>query len=270
MLRIVICMYSLVLSSIFQEVLSFSRSQLKVEATDMTKRIERGKRCYYQRQYQGFSLHAFHVDVDTLHSSVDIYLARLLPQIISSIVTYISCVAYVDRPRGQLIIDDEENSLLVRPSRVEGAGLGLFAGTFISKGTVLGTYPGVIRPLGKYRKKLDKFYRSSDYAWVNQVNAYVIDPTDSIGELQDICTGGTDDYPFSEWILQNVFTPFHKSTKLARINEPVVGVDCNIFTAEDEENRKVRFIAARDIYEGEEFYIDYGRNYDRSGYKSTT
>ena len=70
-------------------------------------------------------------------------------------------------------------------------------------------------------------------------------------------------------ILQNLFIPLHKSTKLARINEPIVGVDCNILTSEDEDARKVRFIAARDIFEGEEFYIDYGKNYDRSSYIAT-
>ena len=216
-------------------------------------------------RYQLFSL----VDIDMQHSATIMRLSTFLPQLMSSLVTYTLCIVYVDRPRGQIVIDDEENSLLVKPSQVEEAGLGLFAGTFIKKGTVLGTYPGVLRPLERYRKKLEKFYQSSDYVWINQSNSYVIDPTDSNGDLRDVCTGGTDDYALSEWILQNLFIPLHKSTKLARINEPIVGVDCNILTSEDEDARKVRFIAARDIFEGEEFYIDYGKNYDRSSYIAT-
>ena len=55
-------------------------------------------------------------------------------------------------------------------------------------------------------------------------------------------------------------------TILCRINEPPKGFDVNVVTDEDSQNRSVVFSLERDVYPGEEFYIDYGPSYDRSGY----
>jgi len=187
-------------------------------------------------------------------------------QIISCLVTYVFCIGWFDRPRGELVVSEE--SLIVKQSCVEGAGLGLFAGRTIEKGTVLGTYPGVVLPINVYKRKLRNFYCSSDYVWVNNEQGYVIDPTDEKGLLSDYCTGGTDSYPLSVFILRTLFGSLRVPTKLARINEPPLGSDCNVLSVEIEDKQKVRFVASREIFEGEELYIDYGKNYDRSKYSS--
>ena len=55
-------------------------------------------------------------------------------------------------------------------------------------------------------------------------------------------------------------------TTLCRINEPPKGRDVNVVTNEDRDARTVTFSLERDVYEGEELYIDYGLSYDRSMY----
>jgi hypothetical protein len=57
-------------------------------------------------------------------------------------------------------------------------------------------------------------------------------------------------------------------TTVCRINEPPKGRDVNVITSEDRDSRTVTFILERDVYEGEELYIDYGLSYDRSMYGS--
>jgi hypothetical protein len=54
-------------------------------------------------------------------------------------------------------------------------------------------------------------------------------------------------------------------TTIARINEPPVGGDVNVFTRIDATG--VSVIAERNIFNGEEVFMDYGRVYDRSDYE---
>ena len=70
--------------------------------------------------------------------------------------------------------------------------------------------------------------------------------------------------PLSVWFHQilNIQT----SSMLCRINEPPLGRDINVVTDEDREKRQVVFSLERDVYSGEELYIDYGLSYDRSQY----
>eukprot|EP00816_Leptocylindrus_hargravesii_P004359 CAMPEP_0196812024 /NCGR_PEP_ID=MMETSP1362-20130617/20192_1 /TAXON_ID=163516 /ORGANISM="Leptocylindrus danicus, Strain CCMP1856" /LENGTH=256 /DNA_ID=CAMNT_0042187439 /DNA_START=95 /DNA_END=862 /DNA_ORIENTATION=+ len=220
-----------------------------------------------QRQHQqGWRAKPGSLEASAINEFTDMILGSksTLTQISSCLTTYIACVIYFDRPRGKLIVDEPDKALLVKASQVDGAGLGLFAGTYLPKGTVLGTYPGVVRPLEKYRqKKLEECPNSSFYIWSNYQKLYVIDPTDSTGKLPDLCYGGTDDYPLSELILSRIYSQ-PVSTKLARINEPPLGLDCNVCSVEDGDKQEVRFITRRDVFEGEEFFLDYGSLYDRS------
>ena len=54
-------------------------------------------------------------------------------QILSGLCTYIGLIAYYDRPRGKLQID--ESSFILKESQVEGAGLGLYVSQSLPKGT---------------------------------------------------------------------------------------------------------------------------------------
>ena len=53
-------------------------------------------------------------------------------------------------------------------------------------------------------------------------------------------------------------------TTLALLNEPGPGGDVNVGVAV--EGAEVVFSAERDVRRGEELYLDYGQDYDRSGY----
>ena len=58
-----------------------------------------------------------------------------------------------------------------------------------------------------------------------------------------------------------------KNTALCRINEPPIGAGgCNVGARENLDKREVVFTTLRDIFAGEELYLDYGLDYDRSGY----
>jgi hypothetical protein len=98
----------------------------------------------------------------------------------------------------------------------------------------------------------------------------VIDPTDQIGLLNDFCIGGTSDWFGSYLLFQTLFKDvLKKDTMLARVNEPPPMSDCNIYVVEDIKQRKVTFLSSRDIFSGEELFLDYGKTYDRTMYAKT-
>jgi len=72
------------------------------------------------------------------------------------------------------------------------------------------------------------------------------------------------------WLFHNVINPLQLlqpcPTTLCRINEPPIGYDVNVYTEENLQTRQVAFVTERPIAAGEEFFIDYGLNYDRSLY----
>lgn len=72
----------------------------------------------------------------------------------------------------------------------------------------------------------------------------------------------------SQGFFNSVLSFVQVPTTLCRINEPPKGRDVNVITSEDRNSRTVTFILERDVYEGEELYIDYGLSYDRSMYGS--
>ncbi len=197
----------------------------------------------------------------------------------SGILTYFGFVFATDRPKGQLgvpLVDEKNNNLdgclKVSQSTVPGAGLGLFAARSMPKGTVLGTYPGVVLPLGQHSasSKVRDCPGCASYIWRFTDNQYVIDPTDhGDGTLTALCKGGNPSQPLSVAFF-NILSALGLfrgvSTALCRINEPPKGSDVNVVTEEDLETRTVTFSLERDVYAGEELHIDYGLTYDRSSY----
>jgi len=203
-------------------------------------------------------------DVSAFGLSVDAT-QTALTQITSAAMTYLGLVAYFDRPRGKLSID--ESYFESKASQVEGAGLGLFLSKPFPEGTVLGTYPGVVRQSAKFMNKYNKLDDAGVYAWRFTDNLDYIDPTDRNGKLYDLCMGGTDDYPLSYWLHETVLKPLHVPTILARINEPPIGgPGCNVRSEENLETREVVFSLSRDVYPGDELFMDYGLTYDRTSY----
>jgi hypothetical protein len=191
-------------------------------------------------------------------------------RIASAIASYVGFVACLDRPRGELLLE-EDSQIEIRPSTVEGAGLGLFARTFLPRGTVMGTYPGVVIPLRQNLDKLRRYPACEGYIWRFSDNKFVIDPTGPTGVLDPVCRGGNPSLPLSILIHRTLLSPFlSANTALCRINEPPrgMGMDVrNVITNEDLLQRSVTFELERDVFAGEEFFIDYGLSYDRSMYR---
>ena len=66
--------------------------------------------------------------------------------------------------------------------------------------------------------------------------------------------------PLSIFFFCNVLSFVNVPTTLCRINEPPIGRDRNVITDENLDSRSVTFALERDVYEGEELFIDYGMN----------
>ena len=183
-------------------------------------------------------------------------------------MSYIGLVGFLDRPQGYLL-DNADQYLEIKESQVPGAGLGLYAKVSLPRHTVLGTYPGVVIPLQQNLNKLQEYPPCEGYIWRFSDNMFVIDPTNPQGILDPMCVGGNPSMPLSmelhKYLLSGVLLP-QVPTTLCRINEPPKGRDVNVVTDEDKEKRQVVFSLERDVYAGEEFFIDYGLSYDRSMY----
>ena len=205
----------------------------------------------------------------TLHAKIlpDID-AQTLAAVSSATVTYLSLITYFDRPRGHLSIPDPQSNLIIQQSNVPGAGLGLFAKQSIPKGTVLGSYAGVMRPTKSfYNGKCRQFPQAIGYSWRFTDSKYIIDPTDSNGEIQNVCFGGSSEVPFSNLVFTTLLRFWNTDTMLCRINEPPIGAGgCNVSAKENLEKREVVFELIQDVYAGQELYLDYGLDYDRSRY----
>jgi hypothetical protein len=206
----------------------------------------------------------------------------------SVLCSYMGAVGWVDRPRGSLLewrdntipvgkgamlanatigtMESYSRVLQIRPSTVPGGGLGLFAAADLPRGTVLGTYPGVVIPLTHNMEKLQQYPECEGYIWRFSDNSYVIDPTNACGKLDATCCGGSRWYPASTWFVPMLWSARAVPTTLCRINEPPRGRDVNVVTEEDSADRTVTFALERNVMAGEELFIDYGLSYDRSAY----
>jgi hypothetical protein len=182
----------------------------------------------------------------------------------SAALSYAGLVAVLDRPRGDLIVNSD--AVRVAPSSVPGAGLGLYATQSMPRGTILGTYPGVVLTLDQNLAKLRQYPWCEAYIWRFSDNKMIIDPTDAMGNIQDYTYGGNPTTPGSLLLCNTILQFFGKPTTLCRINEPPLGRDVNVCTQEDLEKRTITFLLERDVFQSEELFMDYGVNYDRSRY----
>jgi hypothetical protein len=189
--------------------------------------------------------------------------SRWAVRITSALASYVGLVTYLDRPRGTLNLQPHQYE--IRPSSVEGAGLGMYAAQDLDKDTILGSYPGVVLPLSPNSVKLQHYPHCEAYVWRFSDSQHIIDPTDEKGKCQEICRGGNPQVPFSTLICQMLAPPI--PTTLCRINEPPKGKDINVITNESLKDRTVTFVLERNVYAGEELFMDYGLLYDRSGYR---
>ncbi|CAG9462484.1 unnamed protein product [Pedinophyceae sp. YPF-701] len=169
----------------------------------------------------------------------------------------------VERPRGGTARQD---LMVVKDSPVHGRGV--FASQVIPAGTVLGIYPGRVRTPNAMLEKAQAAPQSKSYAWSLEIPAkepgapagqLFLDPTGADGHPDRFPTPGLP------WLPIDV--------TLAYINEPPGGLvgptaGCNIHVEENPDTLEVTFEAMRDIMPGEELYIDYGPQYDRSEYDS--
>jgi hypothetical protein len=171
-----------------------------------------------------------------------VHLPPILRATASAAATYVGIVAYLDRPRGTLCVGHDD--VRVQQSTVPGAGLGLFASTDLSRGTVLGTYPGVVIPLLQHTRKLRQFPACEGYIWRFSDNEMVIDPTNQVGELEDAVVGGNPSQPGSVFLFESILSKLNADqaspTILCRINEPPRGRDVNVVTREARERRVPR------------------------------
>eukprot|EP00667_Euglena_gracilis_P019764 EG_transcript_21254 len=151
------------------------------------------------------------------------------------------------RPRGW----SDPALVQVRTSPV--AGKGLFATAPIPAGAVLGAYPGRLRNGPQVAQKLAAAPVAQRY-FFRANKGMLLDPTDSSGELSGMPAPGLPWFPVD--------------VSLAYINEPPRGSRGTNVTVEDDPNDEYGLVcvAARDIEEGEEIFMDYGVHYDRSGY----
>ncbi|KAL7486008.1 hypothetical protein ACHAW6_011614 [Cyclotella cf. meneghiniana] len=191
----------------------------------------------------------------------------LVPSLLSTSFTYLSLLLFHDRPRGFLSLP--ASTLSVSPSSIPHAGLGLFVTISLPCGTILGSYPGVLRDQVEfYNEKCIAYPNAVYYSWrLGSDGRYVLDPTDERGEIHSYCYGGID--VISCLLFRTILRFCAKSTELARINEPPLGYGgCNVVAREELDQKRVVFELCRDVVEGEELFMDYGVGYDRSGYVS--
>lgn len=103
------------------------------------------------------------------------------------------------------------------------------------------------------------------YSWRFTDSKYVLDPTDGEGNIDMYCYGGGD--ALSNVVFKTILSFMRVGTELTRINEPPIGAGgCNVSARENLESREVVFTLCRDVLAGEELFLDYGLDYDRSNY----
>ena len=144
-------------------------------------------------------------------------------------------------------------SLLTHPQVRDSAvhGKGVFARASIATGTVLGAYPGRARTPQQVLQKAQHAPATTGFVFQNSHGLY-LDPTDAAGRVS------SRPGPGLPWL--------DVDPSLAYVNEPRPGSSVNVSILDEGPAREVRFVAAQDISPGEELFIDYGQQYDRSGY----
>lgn len=126
----------------------------------------------------------------------------------------------------------------------------------------------MIRPTNTfYDVKCRQYPQAIGYSWRFTDSKYIIDPTDNNGEIQNVCYGGSSEVPLSNIIFPTLLSFWNVNTALCRINEPPIGAGgCNVSAKENLDKREVIFELIQDVVTGQELYLDYGLDYDRSRY----
>lgn len=189
------------------------------------------------------------LSADSIIQGANLLDSNLVVQNLLILAFGVGYLAYERRPRGSVSVA----LLEVRKSSVPKGSLGVFATGFIPKGCAIGTYPGfLVKVEDALKSKASDAARDSakKYMWALD-DDLVLDPTNAQG-LIDL------GIPYALGL-------YRADTTMGRVNEPPVGKDCNVFTKITAEN--VEYIAERDIFSGEELFIDYGCFYDRSQYE---
>jgi hypothetical protein len=170
---------------------------------------------------------------------------------LTTIAAYIAAV-YPDRPRGRSSTDLIE----VRDSPIQGKGV--FAKQTIPDNTIIGTYPGRPRTGQAMTLKAQSTPLAAGFCFKNKLGLY-LDPTND-------STGLPSPYP-----KPGLPWPLPVDVTLSYCNEPPLGGGgCNVIVEDDASDEQgLVFVSAREIRAGEEILVDYGLNYDRSGYGST-
>lgn len=157
------------------------------------------------------------------------------------------------KPQGSCVSDLVD----IRKSSIPGASLGLYATKTIPEGTVIGTFPGFVKPVEEaIKQKIDDnaIENAKRYFWaLNSVS--VLDPTNEQGGL--------------DLEISFFFGLFKVDTSIARINEPPKGGDCNVFTRTSSDGKVIEVVAEKDIFANTEIFMDYGRSYNRDDYTTT-
>ena len=174
--------------------------------------------------------------------------------VLLSVFAFVGIKAYETRAQGWL---EKGVKLRVDVSRVPNGGRGVFADADIPMATVLGAYPGRVLPPLAYYNKLKKAPAASEYCFVlDNGEGGALDPTNDAGKLCE---------PLPLLPLLPFEVPLLSiDTTLALINEPPPSCDVNVLT--EQQGSALIFSTARDVYAGEELYLDYGPTYDRSNY----
>lgn len=162
---------------------------------------------------------------------------------------------YSQRPRGWC----RQDLLVVRESSLgSGAGKGVFSRGMIPKDVVLGAYPGRVRNDIEMTAKCIVAPKAQFYCFSKKPGV-ILDPSDESG------------YP-SARPSPGLWWPWDVDCTLSYVNEPSLNarVSVNVRVEDDDEDPSIGlvFVTDRDIAPGEELFIDYGKDYDRSGYVS--
>lgn len=157
---------------------------------------------------------------------------------------------WLDRPRGWI----QHDLLEVKRSNIPNAGEGVFAKKDIPRGTVLGQYPGRARSDTEMTAKVMVAPLARQYCFMSKPGI-LLDPTDGTGRPS------STPVPGAWW-------PWKIDYTLSLVNEPPKGAGGTTIEVVDDPHDRygLLFVADKDISQGDELYIDYGLDYDRSHY----
>lgn len=209
------------------------------------------------------------VTLAALQQSLPLGLPLILYEALTAVLLAILILNYQQRPRGwsnNSLVQARPHRMLLAPEFMNDltvllqfqvgespvAGQGLFASVDITKGQVLGTYPGVPRSADSMLQKASAAPNCKRYVFQTDSQLW-LDPTDSAGLLVDKPNGSVIRW---KW-----------DATMAYVNEPPIGHAVNVEIVDGVDNLDLIFKATRDIPAGNEIFLDYGKTYDRSLYK---